>query len=152
VSQWQPQQYDPRNHRRHTGQPAPRLTRPDENRGQSPRFTPQYPEPQPSYAPTQAVPAPRAAATPLPRRPQALPARRPLPAYPRFPRLAGRSGRGPSIFRIVYLGTHPVALMLSLIISCLMIEVWAAVAAVIVSAWLLQCGVVAIQRAAAGRA
>jgi hypothetical protein len=143
VSQWQPQQYDPRNHRRHTGQPAPRLTRPDENRGPSPRFTPQYPEPQPPYAPTQAVPAPRQAARPVPR---------PLPRYPRFPRLLSRSRRGPSIFRIVYLGTHPVALMLSLIISCLMIEVWAAVAAVIVSAWLLQCGVVAIQRAAAGRA
>jgi hypothetical protein len=98
----------------------------------------------------QARPAPPRGA---PRSPQVsrTPRQRPLPRYPRFPRLLPRSRRGPSIFRMVYLGTHPVALVLSMIISILAVEVWAMVVMIMVSVWALQCAVVAVQRAAAGR-
>jgi hypothetical protein len=142
VSQWQNQQYDPR-HR----QPA---VPPQWQQDAPPRDyrPPQYP-PQPRYE--QTVPARPYQPPRSPQRAAAAARRKPLPRYPRFPRFSGRSRRSPSIFRMVYLGTHPIALIMSLAISCLLIEVWVMVAMVVVSFWALQCGVVAIRRAAARR-
>lgn len=73
-----------------------------------------------------------------------------LPRYPRFPRLFPRSRRSSSVFRMVYLGTHPVALAMSLTVSCMVMAVWSFVAMIVVTLWLCQCGIVAIQRASQG--
>jgi hypothetical protein len=144
--QWQPQQYDPGQHRQRIAREGPPQWPGSLPPGHSQQYA--YRQPLPPAPPPGRSGQPGAQGYWPPQPPHA-PSR--LPAYPRFPRLGGRSRRGPSLFRMVYLGTHPVALMMSLVISCVLIEVWAMVAMVVVSVWLLQCGIVAIQRAAAKR-
>ena len=64
------------------------------------------------------------------------------PPYPahlvRFPAKAlgfNRRHRGPSFMHIVYLGTHPVALLMSMVVTLLMIEFVVAWIMLVVSAW-----------------
>jgi hypothetical protein len=63
----------------------------------------------------------------------------------------GRRRRGPSLFHVVYLGTHPVALMMSAVVSILPIVillgwvmlvacVWPMWAACVTVGWLCQAG------------
>lgn len=73
------------------------------------------------------------------------------PPYPahlvRFPSQAlprSRRSRGPSLFQVVYLGTHPVALLLSLVISLFaggLVCAWIVLVAV---AWAMWCAAVTL--------
>ncbi|MGH3165330.1 MAG: hypothetical protein ACRDN0_05475, partial [Trebonia sp.] len=115
---------------------------------QQPRYQPagqpgQYGPPQPACQPQQPYPAPW---PPAPRsRPLRAPVgpRRGLPPYPwhkvRFPRRAfPRSRRrGPSAWRLFYLGRHPVALLMELCIMMLAVEVIVGWVAVVAGAWMM---------------
>lgn len=161
MAQWQPE-YQPRR----TGNQNPAIP-PQFGQNapprEDPRGMPRYsPPPQETYRPPRqrdrVRPAgpqwtyqpPRRQAPPRPA--PSAPRSRPLPPYPRFPRLMPRSSRrGPSVWRMVYLGTHPVALMMSAFISCLVISAWACFAMIAGLVWLAACAVVAVQRASARR-
>ena len=135
-----------------------------------------FPPPQPRFQPVQRpqVPAarPRPAAPPA-GRPRAQhhpagrvpPVRRRTPPFPshlvRFPRELvlprSRRRRSPSLFHVVYLGTHPVALAMSLFISMMAIVfvlcwallvayVWAIWAACVTVGWLCRAAAASLLR------
>lgn len=126
MSQWQPQEYDPRQHQQRIAQHAPwdAQTSPYGQSGQMP-FDQQQPQHQ----------------QPVPQIPQRRPARS-APPYPahlvRFPSQAlprSRRKRGPSLGRIFYLGRHPVALLIEACITAIALEIIVAWAALVVMAW-----------------
>lgn len=85
----------------------------------------------------------KAAVTPARRRP-------PYPSHlVRFPaELLGMGGRrrsrGPSFWRMVYLGTHPVALLMSIFLFMIMAEVIVGWGAVVTAIWLAWVAVVTL--------
>jgi hypothetical protein len=116
-----------------------------------PLFEPARPQYRPLQAPPpQSAPAYRPPAT-WSRPPRARAAsRRRLPPYPwhkvRFPwkALPRSRRRGASLWRVLYLGTHPVAMLIELCITMVALEVIAAWVALVVAVWALQVACVTV--------
>jgi hypothetical protein len=151
---WQPR-YDPREHERRLGAPQGRQW-PQPAASQPPR-----PDQQPAHL-AQAWPPPYA---PQPQyRPQPAPAPRKLPPYPahlvRFPSgmlPRSRRRRRHSVGHYVYMGTHPVAMLITLYIDAMIIFVvvgwlvfvavgWMMWAMLVTMAWLVKVAADALRR------
>lgn len=130
MTGWQPQQYDPRQHQQRVqGQPWQQPIRyAPQGYGQQQQQQQQYwPQPQ-AHRPPQIVPG------------------RPSPAFPRYPwrLLPGYRRRRHSVFYYVWLGSHPVLALISLMIS---VYIWAflvAWVAAITMGWLLCCAAILV--------
>lgn len=55
-----------------------------------------------------------------------------------------RRGRGPSFFQMLYLGTHPIALLMSVVLIMLGLELWMMWLMLVLIVWLTWCAAVTL--------